>query len=141
MQVRPLTDGLSVAPQITLDDVAAAASQGFRSLMSNRPDGEDFGQPTAAAQKEIAGRMGMSYAHIPVSPGGISRAQVRAFQEALASAPGPVLAHCRSGMRSAMLWAVGEVMEGRMQPRELDVISRRIGIDLSGARNWLMANA
>ena len=44
-------------------------------------------------------------------------------------------------MRSAMLWAVGEVMEGRMQPRELDVVSRRIGIDLSGARNWLMAHA
>lgn len=139
--MRQVTDKLWISAQPGTADLEKARAMGIAMIVNNRPDGEDFGQPTAAAQKEIAGRMGMSYAHIPVSPGGISRAQVRAFQEALASAPGPVLAHCRSGMRSAMLWAVGEVMEGRMQPRELDVISRRIGIDLSGARNWLMANA
>lgn len=122
-------------------DLQKARGMGIAMIVNNRPDGEDFGQPTAAAQKEVAARMGMTYAHIPVSPAGIDRVQVKAFQEALANAPGPVLAHCRSGMRSAMLWAIGEVMDGRMQARELDAVSRRIGIDLSGARNWLSVNA
>ncbi len=139
--MRQVTDKLWISAQPTSGDLEKARAMGIAMIVNNRPDGEDFGQPTAAAQKEVAARMGMSYAHIPVTPGGIDRVQVRAFQEALANAPGPVLAHCRSGMRSAMLWAVGEVMEGRMQPRELDVVSRRIGIDLSGARNWLMAHA
>lgn len=139
--MRQVTEKFWIAGQPGNADLEKARAMGIALIVNNRPDGEDFGQPTAAAQKEVAARLGMSYAHIPVSPGGIDRAQVKAFQEALASAPGPVLAHCRSGMRSAMLWAIGEVMDGRLQPRELDAVSRRIGIDLSGARNWLMVNA
>ena len=139
--MRQVTEKLWISAQPGNADLEKARAMGIAMIINNRPDGEDFGQPPAAAQKEVAAGMGMSYAHIPVSPGGIDRVQVKAFQEALASTPGPVLAHCRSGMRSALLWAIGEVMDGRLQPRELDVISQRIGIDLSGARNWLMVNA
>lgn len=139
--MKQVNEKLWISGQPGNADLQAVRARGVTMIINNRPDGEDFGQPPVSQQRAIASSLGMSYAHLPVHPGGFDRATVRAFQEALANAPGPVLAHCRSGMRSAMLWAIGEVMDGRMQPRELDAVGRRIGIDLSGARNWLLVNA
>src|SRR3546814_5317061 len=49
MTIRSLTPALSVSPQIDPADVVALAASGFRSIVCNRPDGEEAGQPTAAA--------------------------------------------------------------------------------------------
>ncbi|HEY9217139.1 MAG TPA: TIGR01244 family sulfur transferase, partial [Phenylobacterium sp.] len=65
-EFRRVTDQLSVAPQITLDDVAEAARQGFRTIINNRPDGEEPGQPTSAQFEAAAAAAGVAYAHIPV---------------------------------------------------------------------------
>lgn len=49
MAFRRLDDSIAVSPQITLGDVERAAREGYRSIISNRPDGEEAGQPKAAA--------------------------------------------------------------------------------------------
>ena len=99
---------LSVAPQLTKEDVAAAAAQGFRLLICNRPDGEAEGQPDAASLAAEAHRHGLAFIHIPVVGTSIDASAVDAFHAAIAAADGPVLAFCRSGTRSKMLWALGE---------------------------------
>ena len=103
-----LDDRLSVAPQITTDDITAAAAQGIRLLICNRPDHEADGQPSAATLAAEAHRHGLAFIHIPVVGTSIDAHAVEAFHAALAAADGPVLAFCRSGMRSTMLWALGE---------------------------------
>ena len=45
MDLKRLTPTLSVAPQIAPDDLPAAAAAGFTTLICNRPDGEQPGQP------------------------------------------------------------------------------------------------
>ena len=45
MDIRPIDETLSVAPQMLPDEVAALAAQGFTALVCNRPDGEEPGQP------------------------------------------------------------------------------------------------
>ena len=106
MLVHSLTDQLSVAAQIEVTDVATLAARGFHSIINNRPDGEADDQPSSAAMEAAARHAGLDYRYIPVISGQVSDSQAQDFAAALAELPGPVLAFCRSGMRSTMLWAL-----------------------------------
>ena len=44
MAFKQITSSFSAAPQLTQDDLAAAAKAGYRSIISSRPDGEEAGQ-------------------------------------------------------------------------------------------------
>lgn len=101
---RTVTPAYAVLGQITPDDIKTLKAMGYRSLINNRPDGEQAGQPLACDLAQAALAEGLSYVHIPVS-GAITPAQVRAMEAALAQLPEPVLAFCRSGARSTRLWA------------------------------------
>ena len=67
----------------------------------------------------------------------LSESDVRHFQSVVAGASGPVFVHCRSGTRSANLWAIGEVLDGRLMIDDLGPLSQQIGLDLRGAEGWL----
>ncbi|KPF61512.1 hypothetical protein IP88_15675 [alpha proteobacterium AAP81b] len=107
-----LTDTLSVAPQIAPDDCAIAATQGFATIVNNRPDGEAPGQPAGAAIAAAAAAAGLAYHAIPVGPAGMGPGEVAAMAAAIAASPGPVLAFCRSGTRSTHLWALAAAQAG-----------------------------
>ena len=106
MAFKRLDDSLSVSPQLSLGDVARAAREGFRAIISNRPDGEETGQPEAAAVQAEAERHGMAFAHIPIESGKAGDADADAMAQALATLPKPIVAYCRSGARSTTLWAL-----------------------------------
>ena len=128
---RRVTDDLSVAPQISVADVAEAARQGFRTIINNRPDGEAPGQPTSAEIEAAAQAAGIRYAHIPVA-GGPTPPQVEAVREIVDAAEGPVLAFCRSGTRSIVTWSIGQAISGAIERSELVRLGRNAGYDLSG---------
>ena len=83
MDIRPLDEALSASPQIAPEDLPAIAAQGFRSVISNRPDGEEPGQPTAEALRQAAEAAGLAFAHVPVVGGAISDQDVADFREDL----------------------------------------------------------
>lgn len=128
---RAVTDEVSVAPQIELADVARAADQGFTLIISNRPDGEEPGQPTAAEVAAAAEKAGVAFLHIPVR-GGPTPDQVEAVNAAVAEADGPVLLFCRSGTRSIVTWSLGQAMSGAKDRGELVRLGADAGYDLSG---------
>jgi uncharacterized protein (TIGR01244 family) len=130
---RRVTDDLSVSPQIRLEEVAEAARQGFRTLVNNRPDGEEPGQPTSAQMQAAAEAAGMTYHHIPVV-GGPTPAQVAQTQGLLADADGPMLAFCRSGTRSIVTWTLAQAASGAYSRDELVAMGRQAGYDLSTLR-------
>jgi uncharacterized protein (TIGR01244 family) len=135
--MKQISEKLHIGPQLTPDDIRQAKARGFAAIINNRPDGEEPGQFTAAENRSVAEGELLRYSHIPVVAGQISERQVRAFQEALAHAGGPVLAHCKSGTRSAILYAIGEVLDGRIDKDEIIPLGRSVGLDLSGAVKWL----
>lgn len=107
---RPLNASFSVAGYLQPGDIAALAAQGFASVINNLPDGE--GGSTQALSHDIAQAAqaaGVHYVYLPVIAGAITPAQVQAMRDALASAPAPVLAFCRSGARSAQLYSLSQV--------------------------------
>src|ERR1700744_557941 len=103
---RKVTQDLSVAPQIAVSDIPAAAERGFTLVINNRPDGEAPDQPTSAQVQAAAQAAGLDYVHIPVR-GMPTPQQVEAMREAVAAAKGPVLAFCRTGNRSITTWSLG----------------------------------
>jgi uncharacterized protein (TIGR01244 family) len=111
-QLLPLATGLSVAGRLDRADIDRLARAGVRTIINNRPDGEDAGQLAAADARRLAEAQGIVYHHIPVTAVTLSRADVDAFAAALRDAPAPVVAHCRSGTRSALLWALVRMREG-----------------------------
>jgi sulfide:quinone oxidoreductase len=104
MQPTPITDFLSVAGQITREDIAEIAKAGYGTIINNRPDNEEPGQLSHAEAEAEAKRLGLEYRYIPVVTGSITKRDVAAYQNAILRGPQPVLAHCRSGTRCYLLW-------------------------------------
>lgn len=127
---RPLDEAISVAPQIDEDDVARAAAQGFTLIVNNRPDGESPDEPQGDAIAAAARAAGIGYFAIPVTHAGFSHPQIDAMADALAKASGPVLAYCRSGTRSTLLWALARAKLGD-DHGELAAKARGAGYDLA----------
>lgn len=138
--MQKVTEKLWIGPQPGAGDLERAKAAGIVSILNNRPDEEEPGQPTARQQAAEAAGLGLGYTHLPVVGGSIGEDHVRRLQQTLAAADGPVLAHCKSGMRSLVLWAIGEVLDGRMTLDDIDALGQRTGVNVAGARNWLAAN-
>ncbi|GGE73087.1 hypothetical protein GCM10011533_26850 [Streptosporangium jomthongense] len=130
MDIRKIDDTISVAPQITYEDVAEAARLGFRTLVANRPDKEEFGQPAMADIEAAALENGLTWIYMPVQSGNVTDEDVDRFGEMIRDSEKPVLAFCRSGTRCTVLWALNAA---RTTPaREVFSKARNAGYDISG---------
>ena len=125
-----LAPGLSVAGKLDPADIEALAAEGVRTIVNNRPDDEDPGQLPAAEARRLAEAHGIAYHHIPITAASLSRADVDAFAAVLGAAPQPLVAHCRSGTRSALLWALARLREGA-DANALIAEAARHGIDIA----------
>ena len=129
-QLVPLGPRLSAAGRLDRADIEELAAAGVRTIINNRPDGEDPGQLPAADARRIAEAHGIAYHHIPITVATLSRADVDAFAAALQDAPAPVVAHCRSGTRSTLLWALTRI-RGGADPLALVAKAAQHGIDIA----------
>ena len=108
MQIAQLSPRFFVAGQIHVDQLEALADHGIRSIVNNRPDDEDIGQPKSADIAAAASELGLAYAHVPVESGWITQQDVDDFSRACAGLEGPILLFCRSGTRCMALWQLSE---------------------------------
>ena len=127
-EFRQVTPDFAVAPQLGVADLAVARAQGFDLVINNRPDGEAADQPASAEIEAAARAIGLDYLHVPVI-GRPTEDQARVMAEA--SDGRQTLAFCRSGTRSMMAWALGELAARRRTREELVALGARAGYDLS----------
>jgi uncharacterized protein (TIGR01244 family) len=130
---RNLTSDIFVSPQIGVDAVAEAKDLGVALIINNRPEGESEDQIPGADIEAAARAAGLDYVAIPITHSGFSEPQVNAMAEALAGAKGKVLAYCRSGTRSTLLWALAESAQGG-DPDALTNMAAKAGYDVSPVR-------
>lgn len=131
MDVKKINDAISVAPQLSPDDMAAVAAQGFKTVVNNRPDGEGGAdQPSSADVGAAAQAAGLSYIYMPVVSGQLTEDNVSEFQKALAGAGKPVLAFCRTGTRCTNLWALAVAPD--MAATEIVKQAADAGYDIRG---------
>jgi uncharacterized protein (TIGR01244 family) len=98
-----------------------------------------MGQPSGAEIEAAARAAGLDYAHIPIA-NGFSDEQVAAMGEALANAEGNLLIYCKSGTRSAFLWALARARQGA-DAEELTFRAAQAGYDLRPILPWLKNEA
>jgi len=139
MGLKHIDRELSVAPQISIGDVAAIAEAGFKTIICNRPDGESNDQPSFREIEEAARAVGLEIHHQPVSSGKVSDADAAAFGELVDAAPKPVLAYCRSGTRSITLWALSQAE--RLPPTEILAKAKAAGYDMSSVMQRFVPQA
>jgi uncharacterized protein (TIGR01244 family) len=125
-----LTPGLAAAGALSAADIEALGASGVKTIINNRPDGEDPGQLSADEARRLCAVHGIAYHHIPFVAATLTRADIDAFGAVLKTAPQPVVAHCRSGTRSTMIWALTRMLDGR-DPSALVALGARNGVDIS----------
>ncbi len=133
---RKLTDMIFASPQIGLAEVAEAKAQGIALIVNNRPEAESDDQTPGAAIEAAAQAAGIAYVAIPVTHAGFSEAQVQAMSKAISEAGGPVLAYCRSGTRSTLLWALAEARSG-VNPAIIAAQAAQAGYDITPVRSMV----
>ena len=104
MNLREIDAHFSIAEQVYTSDFETLHQLGYTDIVCNRPDGEDFGQPTAEEIPTACEPHGIAFHHIPVHHGGLSMNTVAEFREVVSGGDGLVLAYCRSGQRSSVIW-------------------------------------
>lgn len=135
-----LTSAFAVAGQLYSGDFQELAARGFRSVVCNRPDGEAAGQLDTAAARVHAHAAGLAFCALPLTVLDVldpaAAPSTRALLETL---PGPVLAYCRSGTRSAMAWATATA--GTAPVEYVIAVLERAGFDLPDLADDLRARA
>lgn len=130
---RRLNDNILVSQQLEISDIAAANDLGVAMIVNNRPDGEEPSAPQGDAIEAAAAAAGIAYLAIPIGHSGFSEPQVDAMIAAMEQAEGPILAYCRSGTRSTLLWALASAKQGE-NPDAIARSAAQAGYDISPVR-------
>ncbi len=102
-----LTPDIAIGPQITLHDIEALREAGFASIINTRPDDETGDYLLSYAARKHAQLTGLGYVHCPTENHSIFEPEnADCFEKAIATLPRPIFAHCKSGTRAAILWAL-----------------------------------
>lgn len=132
-----IDEKFSVSGQLDTSDLESLKEQGYAVIICHRPDYEDPNQALAADIESRAVELGLQFLHIPVSGSGPTMQAVQMTKEALDEANGQVLAYCRSGMRSVMLWSLATAMGGGVTSDELISTASAAGFKIDGLRTTL----
>ena len=139
MKLSHLDDDLAVSGQLTEEDIRAIAAQGYKTIINCRPDGEKGDYITAEQAADVAAACGLAYHHLPVAPDQLTDEAVEKFSAISSAASGPLVAHCGTGRRASVLWALGKAGTA-----DTDEILRRCadaGHDLSPLRPRLVQHS
>ncbi len=139
MDIRPLSDGYAVSPQIAPEDVPAIAAAGYTTVICNRPDGENPPDLAAEQLRAAVEAAGLTFVDNPFNAMTLSLDHVQAQAAAMEAAEGPVLAYCASGNRSSVVWALSQA--GQQPADALIGAAARHGYQLEGLRGQIEALA
>ena len=102
---------VSFTGQITPDQVPMIAESGFKTIINNRPDGEEPNQPTSADIEAAAKEAGLAYKEVSFAGSELNQNHVEAFADFFNQAQQPILIYCRTGARSTGIYEAAKKMD------------------------------
>ena len=108
MKINQLTDNVAVSPQLIASDIVELKAKGFKSIICNRPDGEELDQSSYKEIQKEALKQGLEFRNLPVINTAVSIEEINLFNKYLQELPTPILAYCRTGTRCATLWSLSQ---------------------------------
>lgn len=137
MAILKLDEHLYISPQLTKTDSEQIAQLGIKTVICNRPDDEEEGQPDFAQIKQWLEKAGVTgFHHQPVIARDIQKHDVETFRQLIGQAEYPVLAYCRTGTRCSLLWGFRRAAEG-MPVDEIILRAEAAGVNLENFRTHL----
>lgn len=106
-----MNDHVSVGAQTSEEQLRQLASEGFKSVVNLRTEGEKDQPLSPEAEGEKVRELGLAYLHIPVSAKEPKPEQVDRFRAEVSGLPGPVFVHCASGKRAGAFTMIHQAVE------------------------------
>lgn len=106
-----MSHDISITGQITPEQIPQIAKQGFKTIINNRPDGEEPNQPTSAELAEAAEQAGLAYKEVSFAGNELNQNHVEEFADFFNQAEQPVLIFCRTGNRSTGIYEAAKRMD------------------------------
>lgn len=124
-RVRKITDDLAIAGQLTPEEFQQLGEEGYRSIVNLRsPDETGF----LFSEQSILEQLGIHYCNHPITLGDIHPDFIRTFIQQIAQLPQPVLLHCDSGTRSAVLALLYIAMKQGMKAEQAFQKATELGL-------------
>ncbi len=107
LEIVNVTPEFAIGPQVSAEDFERLRAEGFASVLNARPDDETGEYVLSLEAERLARASGLDYAHSPTENHAVFEPEViDRFERALIDLPKPIFAHCKSGTRAAILWAL-----------------------------------
>jgi len=133
--MKHLHENLYVAGQISAQDFEQLAKAGIKIIINNRPDNEEPNQLSAEQASELAKSHDIEYHFLPMSNNQpLTQETVDSFKNIVDSSSDSILAHCRSGMRSTFIWALGQLVSDNITVDQAIEAATQAGIPLANQR-------
>ncbi|PSM45503.1 phosphatase [Chroococcidiopsis sp. CCALA 051] len=124
--VKQINDELSVAGQVTPEQLQQAAGEGFKSVLNLRsPEEQGFLQD----EQQQAEAAGLQYANIPVKPNEMTDELTTQVLEQIDKLPKPALIHCASSMRAGVMAFMNVATRQGMTPEQVFEKAGEVGFD------------
>lgn len=136
--MKQLHGSLYVYGQVSKQDFPAIIEAGIKTIINNRPDNEEHGQPSHEEISALAAENDINYVYLPMANGQpLPTTLVDDFKHVLDNTTEPVLAHCRSGMRSCFIWALSQIEDGQISVDDAINAAQNVNIPLANYRSVL----
>lgn len=122
---KAVSDSLSIAGQVTPEQLQQAAEQGFKSVLNLRSSNEPGVLSDEQQKAEVAG---LEYANVSLSNSEITADEIaNTFQE-LENLPKPVLVHCGAGQRAGGIALIATALNEGLTIEQITERANELGI-------------
>ncbi|WP_373524856.1 beta-lactamase hydrolase domain-containing protein [Nostoc sp.] len=126
--VKKINDELTVAGQVTLEQLQQAVSEGYKSVLNLRsPDEQGF----ISNEQQQAQALGLHYVNIPVKPNEINDELTTEVLKQIDELPKPTLIHCASGMRAGAMGFMNVATRQGLTAQQAFKKAEAVGFDCS----------
>ncbi|PSB00495.1 beta-lactamase hydrolase domain-containing protein [Merismopedia glauca] len=126
--IKQISDDLSVASQVTPEQLQQVATKGFRSVLNLRsPQEEGF----LTNEPQQVASLGLEYTNIPVNPSEINDALATEILQKIDELPKPTLIHCASGLRAGAMAFMHLATSENLNPEQVFAKAGELGFDCS----------
>ena len=123
---KKVNDQITVAGQVTLEQLQQAAAEGFESVLNLRsPDEEGFWQD----EQQATELLGLDYVNIPVQVATLNEELTTTVLKQIDTLPKPALIHCGGAMRAGAIALMNVATRQGMTAQQAFELAGQIGVD------------
>jgi uncharacterized protein (TIGR01244 family) len=126
-EIKKVNDDLSIAGQISSEQLQELASAGFKSVLNLRsPDEQTF----LHDEQQQAETAGLQYANVPLNPKEINQQLTTEAIQAVDNLPKPILIHCAGGARAGGIALIANAIDDGLTYEQIVQKASEIGLNL-----------